>query len=48
MLKIAEYSKKLRGAAQDAPIRTELAKEAGMVRLGIKKNVDDRAVIARI
>jgi anti-sigma-K factor RskA len=45
--KVAAYSAKVE-ANRPKPNAAELAKDAGLVRLGIKKRVDDREVVARI
>jgi hypothetical protein len=45
--KIAAYSKRVE-ANRPKPSLADQAKEAGLVRLGIRKQVDDREVIARV
>jgi predicted nucleotide-binding protein (sugar kinase/HSP70/actin superfamily)/activator of 2-hydroxyglutaryl-CoA dehydratase len=45
--KIAAYSKRVE-ANRPKPNLADQAKEAGLVRLGIRKQVDDREVIARV
>ena len=46
-VKVAEYSKRVE-ANRPKPNAAEQAKDAGLVRLGIKKRVDDREVVARV
>jgi hypothetical protein len=46
-LKVAEYSKKVE-ANRPKPNPEQEAKDAGLVRVGIKKRVDDREIVARI
>ena len=45
--KIAAYSKRVE-ANRPKPNPAEQAKEAGLLRVGIRKQVDDREVIARV
>jgi hypothetical protein len=46
-LKVAEYSKRVE-ANRPKPNPVEQAKDAGLVRLGIMKRVDDREIVARV
>jgi predicted nucleotide-binding protein (sugar kinase/HSP70/actin superfamily) len=46
-LKIAAYSKRVE-ANKPKPNAADLAKDAGLVRMGIKKLVDDREVVTRV
>ena len=46
-VKVAEYSKRVEANKPKANPIAE-AQDAGLVRLGIKKRVDDREIVARV